>query len=157
MADGERIIIVPLKIATGKAPKQQRANMSVKFIRKFIEQHTKATDVRISNNLNSALWEHSRERPPRKIKVKVSVEGYVANVMLPDEMVSAKAETKKDAKAEAKAEKPAEKKEEVKADKTEAKHEHSTPKAEHKATEASADKKTHAGHASDAKSEHKKA
>jgi ribosomal protein L31E len=93
----ERIMTVPLRIATIEAPKQQRANTAIKFMKRFVKRHAKVSEVTISEALNSAIWKHSRERPPRKIKIKVSVKDGIAAAMLPDE-IPAKPVAEKEAK-----------------------------------------------------------
>lgn len=65
----ERIYTIPLR-AVFEAPKPRRANKAVRVVKDFLARHMKAKDVRIDGSINEALWENSREKPPRRIKVK---------------------------------------------------------------------------------------
>jgi large subunit ribosomal protein L31e len=65
----ERIYTIPLR-QVFESPKPRRANKAVRVVRYFLAKHMKATDVKIDASINEAIWEHNREKPPRKIKVK---------------------------------------------------------------------------------------
>ncbi len=46
------------------------------------------SNVKISNRVNEEIWKGNRERPPRRIKVKiVRVDEDTAEVLLPEEEV----------------------------------------------------------------------
>ncbi len=80
----ERIYTIPLR-EVFDAPRPRRANKAVKVIREYVAKHTKAETVKIDASLNEAVWEHSREKPPRKVKVKVVTEEGVAVASLVEE------------------------------------------------------------------------
>ena len=50
-----------------------RADRAVRLIRRFVERHTKADRVVIDNEVNMEVWRRSREKPPRRIKVLVTI------------------------------------------------------------------------------------
>ena len=114
----ERIYTVPLGDAY-ETVRKKRVPKAVKLLRAFIARHMKADGERItlSNALNSHLWEHSIEKPPRRVKVRlVKDEGFI-KAYLADEKIEEpkKAEKKPEEKKEEKApEKAAPKKEEKK-------------------------------------------
>jgi len=80
----ERIYTIPLR-EVFDAPRPRRANKAVRLIRAYVAKHTKAEVVKIDASLNEAVWEHSREKPPRKVKVKVVTEEGVAVASLVEE------------------------------------------------------------------------
>lgn len=100
----ERIYTVPL----GKAydyVRTKRTPRAVKILRQFIARHMKAKEmpIVISTALNAHLWEHSIQRPPRKVKVRLIKDAGKVNAYLADEKITEKKpvkEEKKDAKKE---------------------------------------------------------
>jgi len=54
--------------------KTNRADRAVKYVERFVARHTKADKVWISNQVNNYIWERSREKPPRRIKILVILE-----------------------------------------------------------------------------------
>ena len=50
-----------------------RADRAIRLIRKFIARHTKADRVLIMNDVNEYVWRRSREKPPRRVKVLVTI------------------------------------------------------------------------------------
>ena len=77
----ERTYVIPLREAFD-VPRTKRANKAVNLIKGFIKKHTKVKNVKIDKSVNDALWERGREKPPRKIKVKVTTEEDTATVVL---------------------------------------------------------------------------
>ena len=69
----ERTYTIPLREAFN-APRPRRANKAVKIVRNFLTRHTKAGTVKLDSSVNDAIWDRSREKPPRRIKVNVTVE-----------------------------------------------------------------------------------
>ncbi|OYT61407.1 MAG: 50S ribosomal protein L31e [Thermofilum sp. ex4484_15] len=61
---------IPLRYAYF-VPRPKRANKAIKLIREFVRRHLKVERVVIGNDVNEKIWERNRERPPRRIKVKV--------------------------------------------------------------------------------------
>ncbi len=50
-----------------------RADRAIRLIRRFVQRHTKADRVIIDNEVNMVVWSRSREKPPRRIKVLVTI------------------------------------------------------------------------------------
>jgi large subunit ribosomal protein L31e len=74
----ERIYIVPLAKAR-KGPRNKWAKKSVRYMREFIERHFKPESLIISQEVNEAIWARGIQKPPRKLKVRVTknIEGLV--------------------------------------------------------------------------------
>jgi len=66
----ERIYTIPLRHVWTVTPRGRRAPRSVRDVRNFVVRHMKADEVAISDEVNSALWTRSINKPPRKIKVR---------------------------------------------------------------------------------------
>ncbi|RLG59266.1 MAG: 50S ribosomal protein L31e [Candidatus Hydrothermarchaeota archaeon] len=73
MEKGERVYIIPLR-EVKKTPRRKRAAKAMRYIRKFLERHTKNENIIISNELNEEIWKNGIENIPSKVKVKVSVQ-----------------------------------------------------------------------------------
>jgi large subunit ribosomal protein L31e len=50
-----------------------RADRAIRLIRRFVQRHTKADKVLIDNEVNMYVWRRSREKPPRRVKVLVTI------------------------------------------------------------------------------------
>jgi large subunit ribosomal protein L31e len=87
----ERLYTIPLSKAYDYT-RTKRTPRAVKLLREFIAKHMKAKnlDIILSNALNSYLWQHSIQRPPRKVKVRAIKEETGVKVFLPDEKVEEK-------------------------------------------------------------------
>ncbi len=68
----ERVYTINLR-RTREVSRTKRAPYAVRLIRKFVARHMKVdlSQVKISNEVNEAIWARSIEKPPRRIKVKV--------------------------------------------------------------------------------------
>lgn len=75
----EREYVIPLRIAYS-VPRPKRVPRAIRFIRAFIRRHIKTERVWISPELNMLIWSRGRQKPPRKVKVRVVVEDEVAKV-----------------------------------------------------------------------------
>ncbi len=53
--------------------RSNRADRAVRLIRRFVARHTKADIVKIMNDVNEYVWSRSREKPPRRVKIIVSI------------------------------------------------------------------------------------
>ncbi|RLG55124.1 MAG: 50S ribosomal protein L31e [Candidatus Hydrothermarchaeota archaeon] len=73
MEKGERVYIIPLR-EVKKTPRRKRAAKAMRYIRRFLERHTKNENIIISNELNEEIWKNGIENIPSKVKVKVSVQ-----------------------------------------------------------------------------------
>lgn len=65
------IFIIPLRKAFRKA-RTKRAKYAMKLIREFLERRLKSKNIKIGKHLNEKIWERGMEKPPRRVKVKVS-------------------------------------------------------------------------------------
>ncbi len=67
------VYVIPLgRVYWGR--RTNRAGRAVKLVRRFVQRHTKADQVLITNEVNEYIWSRGREKPPRRIKVIVKVE-----------------------------------------------------------------------------------
>ena len=82
----------------------KRAIRAIKLIKTFLSRHMKVDkkDVKISNALNHFVWKSGICKPPRKVKIKVLLEGNVAYGYLFDEQIPRKEEKKEKRKKEKK-------------------------------------------------------
>lgn len=71
MANLERIYTIPLADAF-EAPRQKRGKRAVTLVRAFAIRHMKADAARISEGVNSLILRDSIQKPPRRIKVRIS-------------------------------------------------------------------------------------
>lgn len=67
----ERLYVVPLgRVWT--TPRPYRTPKAVKALKSFIKKHMKVDRVRIDGKLNQFIWRRSIEKPPRRIRVRVT-------------------------------------------------------------------------------------
>ncbi|MGQ9469164.1 MAG: 50S ribosomal protein L31e [Nitrososphaerales archaeon] len=66
----ERIYTIPLKRMI-MAPRQRRAKRAINIIREFAIRHMKASNIKLSPELNEKIWERGIRSPPRRITVKM--------------------------------------------------------------------------------------
>jgi len=66
----EKTYTIPLRHAWVVTPRGKRAPRAVRDVRDFVSRHMKAEEVAISNDVNSAIWARSINKPPRKIMVR---------------------------------------------------------------------------------------
>lgn len=76
----ERIYTIPL----GKvwiSPRKKHSPKALRIIRQFVIKHMKISkdSIRITNTVNERIWKKGIEKPPRKIRVRItrSSEGFV--------------------------------------------------------------------------------
>jgi len=67
----ERIYTIPLKKAWN-VPRKKRTPRAIRLIREFVKRHMKAEDVRIKTEVNEAVWTRGIQKPPRRIRVRVT-------------------------------------------------------------------------------------
>lgn len=77
----ERIYTIPLR-EVFNAPRTRRANKAVKVVRDYLVRHMKAKEVKLDASVNEVLWARSREKPPRRIRVKAVKEDDVVTASL---------------------------------------------------------------------------
>ncbi len=93
----ERIYTIPLRSEWLKVPRNKRGKTAVNTIKRFLEKHMHASDVKISKKLNESVWRRGIQKPPSRVKVKVSKEKEAVIAKLPNEKEDVK-EEKKDIK-----------------------------------------------------------
>ncbi|MFX0041676.1 MAG: 50S ribosomal protein L31e [Candidatus Hodarchaeota archaeon] len=67
----ERIYIVPLALAR-RGPRNKRAKKAIRYLRDYINRHFKPESLVVSQEVNEKIWERSIQKPPRKLKVRVT-------------------------------------------------------------------------------------
>jgi len=67
----ERIYIIPLAKAR-KGPRNKWAKKSIRYLREFMTRHFKPESLIISQEVNERIWERGIQKPPRKLKVRVT-------------------------------------------------------------------------------------
>ena len=77
----ERIYTIPLR-AVKKAPRWKRSNRAITLIREFLARHTKAEYIVLDNTINEKVWARGSQKPPSKIRVKVTEEEDVIKAEL---------------------------------------------------------------------------
>jgi large subunit ribosomal protein L31e len=69
--DLERVYTVPLERAW-IAPKYRRAEKAISILKAFVQRHMKPESIIIDPKVNELIWRRGIEKPPRRIRVKVS-------------------------------------------------------------------------------------
>jgi len=69
--EGERIYTIPLRI---RCPRWKRAPKAIKEVRSFVAKNMKVGEesVWIDSSVNELLWRRGIEKPPSRVRVKVS-------------------------------------------------------------------------------------
>lgn len=65
----ERIITLNMRKVWIR-PRKKRASRALRVLRENVKKQMKVEDVRISNEVNEAIWSRGAEKPPRKVEVK---------------------------------------------------------------------------------------
>lgn len=78
----EREYTIPLRKEFLKAPRYKRAMRSIHAIQNFIAKHMKVDTVKIGRHLNHHIFQHGRQNPPSRVKIKVLKEDTIAKVEL---------------------------------------------------------------------------
>lgn len=69
---GSHVYVIPLdRVYWGR--RSNRADRALRLIKRFVLRHTKADRVSIMNDVNNYVWSRGREKPPRRVKVIVSI------------------------------------------------------------------------------------
>jgi len=53
------------------ASREKRTPRAVRFLREFVSNRMKTTEVSISEEANSMLWQRGISKPPRRIRIRV--------------------------------------------------------------------------------------
>lgn len=75
------VFVIPLRKAFRKTRKK-RAKYAINLIKDFLERRLKSKNIKIGKHLNEKIWERGIEKPPRRVKVKVSKVGEEYRVEL---------------------------------------------------------------------------
>ncbi len=67
----ERIYIIPLAKAR-KGPRNKWAKKSIRYLKEFMTRHFKPVSLVIYQEVNERIWERGIQKPPRKLKVRVT-------------------------------------------------------------------------------------
>ncbi|MFX1410454.1 MAG: 50S ribosomal protein L31e [Promethearchaeota archaeon] len=67
----ERIYIVPL-VKARRGPRNKRSKKAIRYLREYMTRHFKPESLVISQEVNEKIWERGIQKPPRKIKVRVT-------------------------------------------------------------------------------------
>lgn len=69
----ERIYTVPLSRAWIR-PRTKRAPRAIRLLKAFIKRHMKVDEesIIISNEVNEKIWGRGIQKPPRKVRVKIT-------------------------------------------------------------------------------------
>ena len=78
---GERIYTIPLR-SVKKAPRWKRSTRAISVIRDFLQHHTKSDIVLLDSSINEKVWERGSQKPPSRIRVKVTEEEDVVKAEL---------------------------------------------------------------------------
>lgn len=71
VAELERIYTISLEKAW-TAPKYRRAEKAISILKTFVQRHMKPESIVIDPKVNELIWRRGIEKPPRRIRVKVS-------------------------------------------------------------------------------------
>jgi len=66
----EREYVIPLR-KVYEVPRTKRASRAIRLLKEIIKRHVKAEEVIISPEVNEYIWSRGREKPPRRVAVKV--------------------------------------------------------------------------------------
>ena len=67
----ERLYTVPLAKAR-HGPRNKYAKKAIRFLREFTTRHMKPEALVISQEVNEKIWERGIQKPPRKLKIRVT-------------------------------------------------------------------------------------
>src|SRR3989338_8465926 len=81
MATEEKLYNIPLRDVKLKR-KVGRTPYAMRLIRRYLEMHTKKSDIKLGRHLNEAMWARGTKKPPAKIRVRVMIEGDVVKAEL---------------------------------------------------------------------------
>ena len=67
----ERVVTVPLRDVQ-KVSAPDRANKAMSIIRDHLAQHfnVEGEAIRLDPSINEAVWEHGRQNPPSKLRIR---------------------------------------------------------------------------------------
>lgn len=77
----EKIYTIPFGDSYKKT-RVKRTPYAARFVRSFLEMHTKAETVKIGKHLNAALWARGTKKPPRSLRVRAIIDGKTCKAEL---------------------------------------------------------------------------
>lgn len=91
----ERLYTIPLRSEVLKVSGIEKSKRAVKEIKMFLFKHMKASDVKVSQALNSSVWVRGVHKPPSRIRIRASMDkDGIVTARLPDEKIEVKEEKK---------------------------------------------------------------
>ena len=75
------------------APREKRTPRAIRFLREFVAQRMKTTEVSLSEETNSMLWQRGISKPPRKIRIRVVKDKEGRVIVFPGEGKSRASDT----------------------------------------------------------------
>jgi large subunit ribosomal protein L31e len=82
MAIEEKIYNIPLRKKVIRKRKVGRAPYAMRLIKRYLETHTKKTDIKLGRHLNEAMWTRGTKKPPARIRVRAIIEGNTVKAEL---------------------------------------------------------------------------
>ncbi len=70
----EVVFVIPIRKVKKRVPRWKRAPRAAHFVREWIRRHAKADKIIIGTDVNEKIWGRGTEKPPNKLRVKVTVE-----------------------------------------------------------------------------------
>lgn len=67
----ERIYTIPLAKAR-RGPRNKWAKKAIRYLKEFTTRHMKPESIVISQEVNERIWSRGIQKPPRKLKVRVT-------------------------------------------------------------------------------------
>ncbi|MEM2142559.1 MAG: 50S ribosomal protein L31e [Candidatus Thorarchaeota archaeon] len=68
----ERIYTVPLRRLFWTGSRLRRSSRAIRAIREFVTRHMKPEQLLIEKEVNERIWSRGIQKPPRKIRVRVT-------------------------------------------------------------------------------------
>lgn len=67
----EKIFIIDVGPKLLKAPRWEKSKRAAFEIRRFLQKHMKAKNIKIGESINQEIWKSGDQKPPKKLKIKV--------------------------------------------------------------------------------------
>ncbi|MFB5600467.1 MAG: 50S ribosomal protein L31e [Nitrososphaeraceae archaeon] len=68
-------------------PKHKRTDRVINMIKEFAKRHMKNENIKIDQELNHQIWKRGKTNPPRKIRIKMSIDDNMVLVSSYQELV----------------------------------------------------------------------
>jgi ribosomal protein L31E len=90
----EKVYTIPLRDAYKKGSRMGNTNRTVRAVKDYVSKHAHASEVKVSEKLNSLLWTGGAKNALHTVRIKVKISEGKASAMLPEE-ISLEEEKKK--------------------------------------------------------------